>query len=232
MSGRAWLWLLATSAVVLVACGASNASGGASAITPFTPCLASALNVGDAGDCNSCVQTSCQPQGHAFDDRCAPYVSCICTDGQSPSAATVEQCAPMLSATACKEAVAALQTCSNQNCANQCGAPAPDAASQEDAGAPADAGTDAEGGAVTFSCSNGTGTTMECDQQPISPTSAQVAQNGCTQVGGTPGSGCPVTGVSGCCLLPTTENCYYDPAAAAQRQATCKSAGGSWSMMP
>jgi hypothetical protein len=97
---------------------------------------------------------------------------------------------------------------------------------------PGNGGSPDAGPTVTFSCSNGTGTMMECDQLQIPSSSFQAAEQGCAQVGGTSGNACTTQGLAGCCTLPTTEeDCYYDPtdAGVAWRQTTCVSAGGTWS---
>ncbi len=238
MSTRAALTALAslTAVAVALACSASNNSS--NPIVPFTPCLSNALSMGGAQDqCYACVLAKCQNEGHAFDSACAPYVDCICTDGRAPDPATLKQCAPMLVDPSCEQGLGALQACQARACSAQCVPPdaASDAVLVTDAPSPGDAmAGDGEAGpsTVTFSCSNGTGTMMECDQQQIPASSEQAAEAGCAQVGGAAGNGCPTQGLAGCCRLPTTENCYYDPKAVQQRQSLCESSGGTWSSMP
>ena len=227
--------------IVALACSATNNAGGGGPSGPFTPCLANGLDMGGAQDqCSTCLEGMCQTEGRNFQNQCAGYIACICTDGQAPDSATLKQCAPMLSDQMCGRAVGALDSCEERKCNAAC--VAPDAAIDVEAGpvndvatdVVTDAATDGDAGSATITlyCSNGTGTMMECDQQQLPPSSEQAAAQGCGQVGGTAGNGCQTQGLAGCCKLPTTENCYYDPAALQQRQAMCKNAGGSWSATP
>jgi hypothetical protein len=213
-------------AAAAFACSSNQASGandaGALPPPPFSPCVNGGLNLRGNGQCGSCVQSFCGTQGNAFQSGCADYLSCVCPNGQAIDASAESVCARELSKQSCAGPIDLLNACERDACAGACGVVS---GSDFDGGGPVDAGAD-----TTFSCSNGTAT-FECDQQQVSPSALPAAEQGCIQVGGTPGTGCPTAGLAGCCRLTTTENCYYNDASA-QQQTTCQSLGGSWSTTP
>lgn len=215
---------------VMVACSSAGAPGLSTA--PFTPCLKADLNGRGLDQCAACAQASCAREGSAFQSRCAAYLECLCGDGQAATTATMTQCASHASDPGCAQAVGALQACEQTSCSALCASLTDGGGS--DAAAPGDSAADADGGVATVavSCSNGSGTSMQCALERVVPSAVAQAQQGCAEVGGSSGNTCPTQGLAGCCTLSTGENCYYDPSAAAQRQATCASAGGSWSTTP
>jgi len=75
----------------------------------------------------------------------------------------------------------------------------------------------------------------ECTQAELAPGGVSAAQQGCMTGGGTVGTGCPTTGLGGCCQLsPTNETCYYTAATAALSldQMSCSQSHGTWSKTP
>jgi hypothetical protein len=112
-------------------------------------------------------------------------------------------------------------------------------------GTSSDAGRDGEGGSgsgggsssgstgdVTYSCTNGTGTSTTCSQQQVSSSLLASTQQACTQGGGTPGTTCPAAGLAGCCAISGIVACYYDATKASSIQTSCTSEGGTWSTTP
>jgi hypothetical protein len=88
------------------------------------------------------------------------------------------------------------------------------------------------GDAVTFSCNQSSASICVQILVPSSELSAE--QSTCTNVeSGTPGTGCPTTGLIGCCKqtidVGTEDECYYDASLAMMFKASCK---GTWSTTP
>ena len=215
---------LSSAALAVVAAFACGASDSSSAALPLSSCLTSGLNQGGHPQCSACVAKSCGPQGGDFQSGCAQYLSCVCPTGGGVDTTAQLKCASDLSEAGCAKTIEPLDECERLSCAAPCGVVTTDAGA-----ALAEAGS---GGETTFSCSSGAGATMECDEQPLPASEMDAAIQGCAQVGGTAGGGCVDAGVTGCCHLPSTENCYYDDASTAQRQSTCATAGGMWSAGP
>jgi hypothetical protein len=230
---RTGLVVTVPSAAVLLLWACAAAQSPSPAVEAFTPCLASGQVTGWAAECTACLESSCAVEGQAFAQDCADYLACSCVDAQATDASALNLCTPKLSEATCAQGLGALETCQQDKCAGPC--PTADGGLNVDAAPPRDSAARPGDGAlatVIFSCTNGSGTAAECDEDKVSPSAVAMAGQGCTQVGGVPGDGCSAKGLAGCCRLMTTEDCYYDPTAAKTREATCESAGGTWSTSP
>lgn len=69
------------------------------------------------------------------------------------------------------------------------------------------------------------------------PVDASTFEMTCTQMGETPGNGCPAAGVQGCCKITvpegTSETCYYEGCNPASNcMMGCAAQHGTWSTTP
>lgn len=204
--------------LVFLACGSASGGGPVSVI----PCVASGLDRDSGTSCSACIESTCGSPVGQFQSACADYLACVCPSGSAVDPSREPACAPKLADSGCTGTIDPLQSCEQAHCAKECMLSTVD----NDAGSvmPAEAGS-----GVTFSCTNGTGASLECDQQDVPDAAVATAQMGCTQVGGTAGAGCSVMGLAGCCRQGTIEACYYDATSAPSRHTACTAAGGAWS---
>ena len=87
-------------------------------------------------------------------------------------------------------------------------------------------------GMVTFSCN--APVAGICTQLPVPAAEVSSESSSCTESEkGTPGTGCPSTGIVGCCKYTGAnageEQCYYDATVAQAGMGSCTSMMGTWS---
>jgi hypothetical protein len=87
------------------------------------------------------------------------------------------------------------------------------------------------GGGVTFSC-NASAANL-CTQLLVPSSEVSSEASSCMQSEmGTPGTGCPTTGLVGCCKFANNdadeEQCYYSATAASAGMSVCTSMKGTW----
>jgi hypothetical protein len=214
MLGRRWVFAaLATSFAALVACSSKPSSSG-----PPQACVAGAISA--SGACESCIQSSCASALGNYESACSDYFACACPDG-SFNASYEGACETQATESGCESETEALAACEMTSCSKPCAPP--------DAGEEGGNTTDATG-QVTFACTTGTGSTMACNITTVSSSSATSAEQSCATQGGTVASTCTSVGLSGCCILNTTNtSCYYDSEAGATEADGCLSQSGMWS---
>jgi len=174
------------------------------------------------------MTSACTQQMSDATDGCTDYTSCLCPGGSlSATAVDSPACQPQLMEPACTNVAALLYACEIESCHDPCVGKAGDGGKTV---------SDAAFETVVFSCTY-TAAPAECSQQDkLAATQLASSQMTCTAAGGTPGAGCPVAGVVGCCRSTqggsVSSQCYYDATSAAAAQMSCMSAEQSWSSSP
>ena len=93
-------------------------------------------------------------------------------------------------------------------------------------------GSGSGSGTVTFSC-NASAANL-CTQLLVPSSEVSSESSSCTESEkGTPGTGCPTTGVVGCCTFTSGGSdevqCYYSASVAMAGMSACSSEQGTWS---
>ena len=191
-------------AIGIGACSSAADNSAGSPPVVESSCVASGLDRDSGTSCSACVQGACNSQVASFQSGCTDYLTCVCPGGSAVVPSQETLCEPKLMESACTGTIGPLQSCEQASCASACHL----AALDMDGGhaTSAEAGPDS-----TFSCTNGSGSSQECDQQQVPSADMSMAQTGCTQVGGTAGTGCTATGSPGAAIRPPSSPVITTP---------------------
>ncbi len=223
-------FLLATFALASacgLACSSSNSSGGGTGGGGGT-CLIGSLSAGPA--CDSCMKSKCDAElsdafgsgyasGNLAGGKCPTYGACV---GKCPCGDTGCLIGCGAPDATCTTATDAINTCEHQSCASAC--------TSTGTGGSGGSGGSGGNGTVAVACS--APAKNFCIIQTTLASDASMAQQACTNDGGTVVDACPTANLDGCCKLGALESCGYNGAGTQQVQQDCATSGGTWVATP